>query len=875
MSSMQPPRPPEDGAAPAFAVLKFGGTSVASPERWDSIHDLVRQRQEAGLRVLVVVSAVAGVTNALQAIIDAAARGEKLHGLADELVRRHRALAQTLGIEGSPALDPWLNQLLALARDPRAQGTDYAWQAELLALGELLSSSMGVAYLQRRGLAVDWLDARDWLVAQALPHASAWSRWLNVNCASAENPVLQATLRQGAPVRVTQGFIARNPDGATAILGRGGSDTSAAYFGALLRAKRVEIWTDVAGMFTANPRQVPQARLLKRLDYEEAQEIATTGAKVLHPRCLNPVREAGVPLWVKDTHRPDLEGTQVVRQVAHTAPSVKALSARTGITLVAMETIGMWQEVGFLADVFAIFRKHGLSVDLIGSAETNVTVSLDPSENLLNSNVLEALCGDLRAVCRVKVITPCAAITLVGRGMRSLLHQLAPVWAEFGQRNVHLITQSANDLNLTFVVDEAIAAPLLPRLHQMLMRAQAMRVDDAEVFGASYEDLYPAGAAPVRQPPWWVGQRAALLRKMGDHASCYVYALDEVRRAARRLKEQLPAVDRWLYAMKANAHPGVLQTAVEEGFGVECVSLAELRHACGHLPALERERILFTPNFAPREEYAQALELGVRVTVDNLHPLLHWPELWHQREVLLRLDLGYGRGHHGKVVTGGLASKFGLTLADAERFRELARGLQLRVVGLHAHLGSGILEAAHFRETYAELASLAEQFPDCGDINIGGGLGVPARPEDVPLDLLEVGKGLAEVKALYPHHRLWMEPGRYLVADAGVLLTRVTQIKHKAHLTYVGVQTGMNSLLRPALYDAYHEIANLTRLDQRPDTLCQVVGPICESGDVLGINRRLPAPQEGDVLLVAQAGAYGAVLGSHYNMRAPAPEVVL
>src|SRR5690606_317533 len=205
-------------------------------------------------------------------------------------------------------------------------------------------------------------------------------------------------------------------DGGTPILGRGGSDTSAAYFGALLRAARVEIWTDVPGMFSANPRQVPQARLLARLDYEEAQEIATTGAKVLHPRCIGPCRERRVPLWVRDTERPDFPGTLIDAVAADAPPGVKAISSRKGIVLVSMESIGMWQQVGFLADVFERFRTHGLSVDLIGSAESNVTVSLDPSENLVNSNVLYALCADLEPFCRVKVIAPCAAITLVGRG---------------------------------------------------------------------------------------------------------------------------------------------------------------------------------------------------------------------------------------------------------------------------------------------------------------------------------------------------------------------------------------------------------------------------------------------------------------------------
>ena len=197
-------------------------------------------------------------------------------------------------------------------------------------------------------------------------------------------PASRARFASAPRLLITQGFIARAEDGGTAILGRGGSDTSAAYFGALLQARRVEIWTDVPGMFSANPRQVPDARLLARLDYEEAQEIASTGAKVLHPRCIHPCREARVPIWIRDTERPHMPGT-VIDHRAATLPGVKAISSRRGIVLVSMETIGMWQQVGFLADVFERFKRRGLSIDLIGSSEANVTVSLDPSDNLVNS----------------------------------------------------------------------------------------------------------------------------------------------------------------------------------------------------------------------------------------------------------------------------------------------------------------------------------------------------------------------------------------------------------------------------------------------------------------------------------------------------------
>jgi diaminopimelate decarboxylase/aspartate kinase len=899
-----------------WVVVKFGGTSVSTRPRWENIRRIAAAHHARGRRVLIVVSALSGITDKLKAIAEARGDDARCGDVRAEIVARHEAMLDELAASSRTALDRWLAQLDALIADPRRAQAAVAWQAEVFALGELMSSTLGAAFLSEIGanpLATRWLDARQHLCAEALPNQNAWGRFLSASVAATPDPVRARALAAQGDVFVTQGFIARNANGETVVLGRGGSDTSAGYFGALLKAEIVEIWTDVPGMFSANPHQVPEARLLARLDYEEAQEIATTGAKVLHPRALSPLRRAGVPLAIKDTNRPHLAGTEIRAAAADAAPCVKAISSRKGVTLVSMETVGMWQQVGFLADVFGEFKRHGLSIDLVGSAETNVTVSLDPTENLVNSDVLSALAGDLAKVCRVKVIAPCAAITLVGRGMRSLLHRLSAVLAEFGALDVHLISQSSNNLNLTFVIDEALADELIPRLHALLIRADALRAEDGAVFGPSWRALADDAGEPKRDE-WWRRRREELLALGSAESPRYVYSIEHVRKQARALSalsslaagevgrrpgegagevkrlrdpaEPSPQplsreergssiVDRWHYALKANPHPAILRALHEEGFAFECVSLAEIEAVRAAVANIAPERILFTPNFAPRDEYAAALEAGVRVTLDALHPLAEWGAIFAGRDVHLRIDLGVGRGHHDKVKTGGASSKFGLALDQIDEFRALARQHGANIVGLHAHLGSGILDISHWRSVYAQLASLAEGFDRVESLDIGGGLGVPARPDEAPLDLVALGAALGEVKRAYPQFRLWLEPGRYLVADAGVLLARVTQLKRKGAIQYVGIDAGMNSLIRPALYEAWHEIVNLTRLDEEEGDLVQIVGPICESGDVLGSNRRLPACREGDVILIAQTGAYGAVMASHYNLREPAHEVVL
>ncbi len=859
-----------NGARVGWRVLKFGGTSVASRERWQSIAVRLRALHEGvgntDERVLVVVSALGGVTNALQRSIDGVDDAADI-GLVDSLRARHLALASGLELDGEALLDQRWKDLDTLVR-VAAANRDLEWQAEMLAQGELLSSVLGAAFLIAQGLDIGWCDARAWLEARALPNQNAWAQRLSVACQSeADTDWRERFDAQPTRSLITQGFIARHVQGGTAILGRGGSDTSAAYFGAKLDARAVEIWTDVPGMFSANPVEVPDARLLRRLDYAEAQEIATTGARVLHPRAIGPCREAGVPILILDTARPHLPGTRIDGQ-AVTVPGVKAISRREGIVLVSMETIGMWQQVGFLADIFERFRQHGLSIDLIGSSETNVTVSLDPNENLVNSNVLEALATDLATVCRVKIIAPATSITLVGRGMRSLLHKLSGIWAMFGRERVHLISQSSNDLNLTFVIDSVAAVGMLPHLHAELVRSGAMPVQDADVFGASWKELL--GVHRPRSAPWWrddVPRLHALVAGRPQSTPCYVYHLPTLRTEARALRA-VGAIDLPFYALKANPHVDVLRALAGEGFGFECVSLGEIEHLFRALPGFDPARVLFTPSFAPIAEYAAAFDFGVTVTLDNREALASHADVFRGRSIWLRLDLGRGEGHHEKVRTGGVAAKFGLPVAALDAFVADAAGVGVRITGLHAHLGSGVDTPGHWRGVYAELAALADGIGTVSTLDIGGGLPVAYKPDDEPFDLEAWSAGLAEIKAAYPRYALAIEPGRYLVATAGALLARVTQVVRKQGIARVGCDAGMHTLLRPALYEAWHDIANLTRWGDRDLAAFDVVGPICESGDVLGRQRSLPAATApGDLLLVSHAGAYGAVMASRYNLR--------
>lgn len=854
-----------------WIILKFGGTSVSSRENWEHIADVVAGRRREGASVCVVHSALAGVSNRLQELADGGAEDGRREAVED-IRRRHLELAEELELDGEALLAGHLEELDRLVRGIDLVGeASYRVQARLMGLGELMATTLGAAWLDRQVEGVALVDARELL--QSVPQRNAGERAevLSAVCDIAPDPGLRRRLEEAGRVVITQGFIASDPEGRPVLLGRGGSDASAAYLAAKTGAERLEIWTDVPGMFSANPQQVPSARLLRRLSYAEAQEIATNGARVLHPRCIRPAREHNIPIHVRCTQRPELEGTVISGSSADEEAMVKALAVRADVVLVSMESLGMWQQVGFLSDAFAVFKNYGLSIDLVSTSESNVTVSLDPGLNAHFHEVEDAFTGELEEHCRVRVIEGVSAVSLLGRNIRTILHQLGPAFEVFQEQHVYLLSQAANDLNFTFVVDSSQADRLVRQLHEQIITQSGNR----QSFGPTWTELMGEGRPEdLVEAAWWNRRRDELIRMAEERGPLYVYDRQTLHGNATRLLD-MKSVDRVFYAMKANAHPGVLRELEGMGLGMECVSIGEVECVLELFPDIDPARVLFTPNFAPREEYRRGFEHGVRVTLDNIYPLRHWPELFQGREVFLRIDPGQGHGHHRHVKTGGTHSKFGIPRFEIPEVARRAKELGLTVRGLHAHTGSGIKDPLAWKNTALTLHEVAQELGGVEILDLGGGFGIRENETQSALALEQVDEALDAFRQAWPDYEIWVEPGRYLVASAGVLLARVTQLKGKGSVHYVGVDTGMNSFIRPALYGARHTIVNLSRLDQPADRVVNVVGPICESGDKLGIDRVMPESGEGDVILIANTGAYGRVMSSSYNLRPPAAEEMI
>jgi len=847
-----------------IVISKFGGTSVSSKNTWDNIISISKNHIRHGRKPILVCSARSHASNLLEELI-LLAQSEDFKDLLQKFILIHQELCNDLGLSMEIVAKEFNlleNLLLGISLLNHVPAKTHA---QIMSLGEIILTKLGQHYLEKNGLNCLWFDARLAIVSQDYSQIEKLN-YTEARCKPEANETLQSQfLESAAQVIITQGFIGANQHHETVLLGRGGSDTSAALFAAILAAEICEIWTDVPGIYTANPHQLPQARLLKKLNYDEAQEISSMGAKVLHPLAISPVRVAQIPMAIKYTWNPEHPGTLITIDSDSDAPPVKSIQIKSSITVISLDTSTMWQQYGFLAKVFAIFTKHNFSINLISTAECNVTISLDGQAH--QRSALQELIADLNQISKAKIIEPCSSISLIGHQIRRILPTLGPTFELFNDQQVHLMSLASNDLSLNIVVDESRGDKITQQLHQLLIDNNPQ----SYYYSKSWQEEF--NPQPDNAKPWWLQHKKALIDFAYQHAPCYAYYPPVLKQKIHELK-QITSINRIFYAMKANANAELLKIIADEGLSFECVSKPEIEHILGLFPQIDRQKILFTPNFAHKHEYDYAISQGVLLTIDSLYPLENWGKELTKHSVLLRIDPCIGAGHHKYVSTSGDESKFGITITDIPKAKQLIEKHNINVIGLHAHAGSGILSPQLWPDTAQLLLSLLDHFPKIKAIDLGGGLGVVERPGQNPLDLASVEKQLQPIKEQFPNIELWLEPGRFLVAECGVILAKATQEKTKNKVRFVGIEVGMNSLIRPALYGSYHQIVNLSGLELPNKSFAHVVGPICESSDTLGYDRMLPPTNENDIFLIATTGAYGYCMSSHYNLRKPAAEKI-
>jgi diaminopimelate decarboxylase len=364
----------------------------------------------------------------------------------------------------------------------------------------------------------------------------------------------------------------------------------------------------------------------------------------------------------------------------------------------------------------------------------------------------------------------------------------------------------------------------------------------------------------------------------------YVYEEDIIRARYEDLRSAITyPKTRIHYAAKANSNPAILALLQEMGAGIDATSPGEVYLALG--AGFAPSEVIFTGVNSSADDLAYCHEQGVQVNIGSPALLEYWGETYPGTQVSIRVNPDVGAGHHDHTITGGPRSKFGIYYDRMDRAQEIADRYDVDIVGVHAHIGSGILETSSFLTAMDIILDTAAALDGLEFIDIGGGMGVPYRPEDTPLPLTEMGHAMSEKFSSFcadygSSLELKLEPGRYLVAEAGTLLTRVTNLKATRTYRFVGVDTGFNHLARPILYGSYHHIDNATNPEAIEEKVV-VGGNLCESGDVFtrgdhGIEERMvPSPRMGDILALREAGAYGYSMASNYNSRLLPAEVVV
>ena len=458
--------------------MKFGGTSVEDKRAFERVVNIVNCVHAQNVTPpVVVVSAMSGVTNALLESVERAAASDPEGGkrLLEPHWVRHLTVARALAIEPSvfeAMLESARREVADLLQATSAQMMPRPLLQDLIAsYGERLSSALLAGVLRQTGLPAQHVDARRCIFTNS-EHGSAEPLLPQIerHTRAVLEPLIDAR-----KIPVLGGFIGSAEDGATTTLGRGGSDYTAALVGASLGAREVQIWTDVTGVLTADPRLIKEARTIARLSYAEAAELAYFGAKVLHPKTIQPAVEQRIPVRICNARAPDADGTIVCAEAEISPRTVKAIAHKIGITLVQITSARMLGAYGFLHAIFEVFNRHRTAIDIVTTSEVSVSLSLD------DARALPSIVNELKEFGAVRVEQKQAIICVVGEGLRGTSGIAARIFSCLSDINISLISQGASSINLTFVVEENNVHEAVARLHAAFFESDVQSTVEARV----------------------------------------------------------------------------------------------------------------------------------------------------------------------------------------------------------------------------------------------------------------------------------------------------------------------------------------------------------------------------------------------------------
>ncbi len=444
-------------------IAKFGGTSVKDFQAMSSSVKVVVSNPNTRL---VVVSACAGVTNILVELASGALSYDKILEKVDALRAIHMEIINNLDDKERCVnfLEEHLKEITDQAREA-SMGRSDALTDRIVCHGELMSSYLIVEVFKKFGYKAQVFDVRQVMRTDSnYGCANPLVEVLGLKCRELLMPLLNAE-----QIVVTQGFIGSNNEGCTTTLGRGGSDYTASLLGEACEAETISIWTDVPGVYTTDPRLVPHAMPIAELSYSEAAEMATFGAKILHPSTLVPAVRRGIPVYVGSSKEPEKGGTWV-RPACTTRPAFRAVALRQHQTLIVLASPKMVGASGFLARVFGIFAKYRQSVDLVSTSEVSIAVTIDSGSQTSGlSHLSEDMLNELREFCHVKVENNLSLVAIIGNEMSRTPGTTTKAFDAIDDFAVRMICYGASNHNLCFLVNEDKAVDALKQIHKALL----------------------------------------------------------------------------------------------------------------------------------------------------------------------------------------------------------------------------------------------------------------------------------------------------------------------------------------------------------------------------------------------------------------------
>ena len=804
-----------------WVILKFGGSSITL-RGFQSIISRCKELILEEKKIVIVLSAQKNVTTNL------------LKGNIEEVKQISKELMIQLNFNKEQ-----INKILNLLNN-------YSNRRELISIGEILSTSIFYEYIKSNQiLDLKFLNSKHFIKGMD-EYKNDEDIYLSTKYIA--DIKLFNDLIANENIFVCQGFVGSTINkNEICLIGRGGSDTTASLIGSMLDSELIEIWTDVNGMYTSDPNKISDSKIINQIGYDEAQELAAMGAKVLHPFCILPCKKKNIPIKIKNTYNYNSKNNTLIHNIKTDKNRIYSVTDQHNITVFNIESLDMWNNYGFVYDIFEKFSRYGLDVNIITTSQFTISTTIDSVDKNLINKVYE----ELSLNYKIELISDCSIISIVGDSIRNQdgINEAMNITKRF---NIHMTHYSANDLTISFVLDKKDSLKLLESLHKHLI---------------SNNYFYIEKDVLINSNNWWYEQIENVKDLMKNENSLYLYNLNVVENQINILKNDLNSVDNIFYSMKANNNSKLIKYISGKNIGFECVSFEEVNYLRNNLKI--NNEIIFTPNFCNIEEYEKCMNISnVVIIVDNIELIKSNLMLFQNKKIGIRVDLNSGDGHHQKVITEGKLAKFGSTIQEIKRNIEFFDQNNIIITGLHSHRGSGIQDYKSWYNTAIKLIDFGKIFNTLEWIDLGGGFGVD---NENPIDFKELNKLLLEVKK-YNKLKIYIEPGRFLVSEAGILLSKVTQVKEKNNINYIGLNTGMNSLIRPCLYDSFHKIHNISKINEIETKIYNIVGPICESGDILGKNRKLPITEIDDIFLIENTGAYGHVMSNNYNMRQPAKE---